>query len=152
MLHCRFGLLRVRSPLLAQSLLFSFPPGTEMFQFPGFAPAFWPVPLRVGCPIRKSTGMAGICPLPWLIAACHVLLRFQEPKASFMCPSFLSFFLLFVELTSLYSIVYNSCFVTLETSPALSSFGDICASIMSLCSLWFVVPGRVELPTSTLSV
>ena len=35
----RFGLLRVRSPLLAQSLLFSFPPGSEMFQFPGFASA-----------------------------------------------------------------------------------------------------------------
>jgi hypothetical protein len=31
------GLLRVRSPLLAESLLMSFPPGTEMFQFPGFA-------------------------------------------------------------------------------------------------------------------
>ena len=36
--HDRFGLMRVRSPLLAQSLLFSFPPGNEMFQFPGFAP------------------------------------------------------------------------------------------------------------------
>ena len=33
----RFGLLRVRSPLLAQSLLFSLPAGTEMFQFPAFA-------------------------------------------------------------------------------------------------------------------
>ena len=32
-----FGLIRVRSPLLAESLLISFPPGTEMFQFPGFA-------------------------------------------------------------------------------------------------------------------
>ena len=32
-----FGLFRVRSPLLAESLLISFPPGTEMFQFPGFA-------------------------------------------------------------------------------------------------------------------
>ena len=32
-----FGLFRVRSPLLAESLLFSFPPGTEMFHFPGFA-------------------------------------------------------------------------------------------------------------------
>ena len=31
------GLLRFRSPLLAESLLMSFPPGTEMFQFPGFA-------------------------------------------------------------------------------------------------------------------
>ena len=31
------GLVRVRSPLLAESLLMSFPPGTEMFQFPAFA-------------------------------------------------------------------------------------------------------------------
>ena len=31
------GLIRVRSPLLAESRLMSFPPGTEMFQFPGFA-------------------------------------------------------------------------------------------------------------------
>ena len=31
------GLIRVRSPLLAESLLMSFPPGNEMFQFPGFA-------------------------------------------------------------------------------------------------------------------
>ena len=30
-------LVRVRSPLLTESLLMSFPPGTEMFQFPGFA-------------------------------------------------------------------------------------------------------------------
>ena len=31
------GLLPVRSPLLRESRLISFPPGTEMFQFPGFA-------------------------------------------------------------------------------------------------------------------
>jgi hypothetical protein len=31
------GLVRVRSPLLTESQLMSFPPGTEMFQFPGFA-------------------------------------------------------------------------------------------------------------------
>ena len=31
------GLVRVRSPPLAESLLMSFPPGTEMFQFPGLA-------------------------------------------------------------------------------------------------------------------
>jgi hypothetical protein len=38
----RFGLVRVRSPLLTESLLLSFPPGTEMFQFPGLAtPALW---------------------------------------------------------------------------------------------------------------
>ena len=32
-----FGLIRFRSPLLTESLLLSFPPGTEMFQFPGLA-------------------------------------------------------------------------------------------------------------------
>ena len=54
-MHPRFGLVPVRSPLLGESLLISFPPGTEMFQFPGLAP------LRVtglndppGCPIRSS--------------------------------------------------------------------------------------------------
>ena len=34
----RFGLRRVRSPLLAPSLLFSFPAGTEMFHFPASRP------------------------------------------------------------------------------------------------------------------
>ena len=31
------GLVPVRSPLLRESRLISFPPGTEMFHFPGFA-------------------------------------------------------------------------------------------------------------------
>src|SRR6266540_3111898 len=35
--HARFGLFRVRSPLLAESLLISLPEGTEMFHFPSFA-------------------------------------------------------------------------------------------------------------------
>ena len=52
------GLVRVRSPLLTESRLISFPPGTEMFQFPGLAPrpyGFRPrYPLAgVGCPIRR---------------------------------------------------------------------------------------------------
>ena len=33
----RFGLFRVRSPLLTESRLMSVPPATEMFQFAGFA-------------------------------------------------------------------------------------------------------------------
>src|SRR5262249_60440298 len=33
----RFRLFPVRSPLLGKSRLIFFPPGTEMFQFPGFA-------------------------------------------------------------------------------------------------------------------
>ncbi len=32
-----FGLIRVRSPLLTESLLLSLPEGNEMFQFPSFA-------------------------------------------------------------------------------------------------------------------
>src|SRR5215207_3256005 len=32
-----FRLVRFRSPLLTESLLFSFPPGTEMVHFPGLA-------------------------------------------------------------------------------------------------------------------
>ena len=32
-----YGLFPVRSPLLGESLLMFFPPGTEMFHFPGFA-------------------------------------------------------------------------------------------------------------------
>ena len=34
--HAWFGLFRVRSPLLTESLLFSLPVGTEMFHFPTF--------------------------------------------------------------------------------------------------------------------
>ena len=53
------GLLRVRSSLLAESRLMSFPPGTEIFQFPGFASASYVFrygyPKGVGCPIRTST-------------------------------------------------------------------------------------------------
>ena len=35
----RFGLFRVRSPLLTESLLLSLPDGTEMFHFPSFPPS-----------------------------------------------------------------------------------------------------------------
>ena len=91
----RFGLLRFRSPLLAESLLFSFPAGTEMFQFPAFARRSCAVTasLPPGFPIRTSAVRAGICPSPPLFAACHVLLRLREPQASPMRPSLLSFFL-----------------------------------------------------------
>ena len=50
-------LVPFRSPLPGESLLISLPPGTEMFQFPGFAPAAphgprAPASPRAGCPIR----------------------------------------------------------------------------------------------------
>ena len=61
-----FGLLRVRSPLLAESLLFSFPAGNEMFQFPAFASLFLGCQTfcLTGCPIRTSGGQWLFAPLP----------------------------------------------------------------------------------------
>ena len=60
----RFGLFPVRSPLLGESLLFSLPPGTKMFQFPGFAlcSAEWQNFILPGCPIRKSPGHGPFAP------------------------------------------------------------------------------------------
>ena len=52
----RFGLLRFRSPLLTESLLFSTPTGTQMFQFPAFHSCLTGYPdfIWMGCPIRTS--------------------------------------------------------------------------------------------------
>ncbi len=64
----RFRLLPVRSPLLRESPLISFPPGTEMFHFPGFAS-----PLKrednpglpgLGFPIRASRDQRLLAPPP----------------------------------------------------------------------------------------
>ena len=80
--HGRFGLLRVRSPLLTQSLLLSFPPGTEMFQFPGLAPwlGHGAGIASGGLPHSEIRASLSICLLTRLIAACHVLLRLREPR------------------------------------------------------------------------
>ena len=58
----RFGLFPFRSPLLRKSMFLSFPPGTEMFQFPGCpSPGLFyssrddRTLLRSGSPIRIST-------------------------------------------------------------------------------------------------
>ena len=88
----RFGLLRVRSPLLAQSLLLSLPVGTKMFQFPTFAPGLSPGDgiATAGFPHSDIRGSQGICPSPRLFAAYHVLHRLREPQASPVRPCSLS--------------------------------------------------------------
>ena len=73
------GLIRFRSPLLAESLLMSFPPGTEMFQFPGFA-SLAGYTLRCGFPHSDIHGSTGARPSPQLFAACHVLHRLLAPR------------------------------------------------------------------------
>ena len=82
-----FGLLRVRSPLLAQSrCLISFPPGTEMFHFPGFRPSGLCVQPEVtvsstaGLLHSDVLGSMRVCRSPRLFAAYHVLRRLAMPR------------------------------------------------------------------------
>ena len=78
------GLVRVRSPLLAESRLMSFPPGTEMFQFSGFASLPYEFRQRYrrsgGLPHSEIHGSKLVRSSPWLIAAYHVLHRLCAPR------------------------------------------------------------------------
>ena len=73
------GLVPVRSPLLGESQLMSFPPGTEMFQFPGFA-SLAGYSIRSGFPHSEIFGSKFAHNSPKLIAACHVLHRLLSPR------------------------------------------------------------------------
>jgi hypothetical protein len=84
-----FRLFPVRSPLLGKSLLFSFPPGTKMFQFPGYGSTY-PILFRYGyCGMTRSGlphsdihGSRPACGSPWLFVARYVLLRPLAPRHS----------------------------------------------------------------------
>ena len=82
----RFRLFPVRSPLLRESRLLSFPPGTEMVHFPGFASIpyvfryGYPSFTGVGFPIRKSPDQSLFSDSTELIAASHVLHRLPAPR------------------------------------------------------------------------
>lgn len=79
----RFRLFRVRSPLLAESLLFSFPLGTEMVHFPRLALLILWIQIRViGFPHSEIDGSSNKCFSPSLIAAFHVLHRLEVPRHS----------------------------------------------------------------------
>ena len=81
------GLVRVRSPLLAESRLISFPPVTEMFHFTGYRVPF-PISFRKGrwssnstrLPHSEISGSSVVCTYPKLIAAYHVLHRLLAPR------------------------------------------------------------------------
>ena len=79
-----YGLVRFRSPLLTESRLMSFPPGTKMFQFPGFAPTPYIFRCRYrsrgGLPHSDIHGSKDARSSPQLFAACHVLLRLSVPR------------------------------------------------------------------------
>ena len=82
----RFGLVRVRSPLLTESLLFSLPGGTEMVHFPPFASAELCVHsvmagyCPAGLPHSEIPGSKPACGSPRLIAAYRVLHRLSAPR------------------------------------------------------------------------
>ena len=93
------GLVRVRSPLLTESQLMSFPPGTEMFQFSGFAPSRVTLQCRVspfgnlrikGCLHLPTAYRSMPRPSSPLVAKASIrcsyqdtcLKRFRPPKGS----------------------------------------------------------------------
>jgi hypothetical protein len=99
---CRFGLFRVRSPLLAESLLFSLPAGTEMVHFPAlpswpyvFRPGYGGITHR-GFPHSDIPGSKLVCSSPERIAADRVLHRLLAPRHS---PCALSSLTIGMELT-----------------------------------------------------
>ena len=75
--------------------MISLPPGTEMFQFSGFASSLRWIPRlqRGGLPHSDTCGSTRACQSPQLFAACRVLLRLREPRHS---PCALSYFRSFV--------------------------------------------------------
>ena len=78
----RFGLFPVRSPLLGESHMMSFPPGTKMFQFPGLASAKggYRESLPGGFSHSDIHESKSACDSSWLFAACRVLLRRSMPR------------------------------------------------------------------------
>ncbi len=80
-------MFRVRSPLLPESSFLSFPPGTEMFHFPGFAPAALWIQAGVtafstppGFPIRRPPDRSLVGGSPRHFAATRVLHRLLAPR------------------------------------------------------------------------
>ena len=86
------GYVRFRSPLLSESLLFSFPPGTEMVHFPGFAHSCLCIQQGVlevcssGFPHSEIPGSMPTCGSPRLIAALSRPSSPSSAKASTVRP------------------------------------------------------------------
>ena len=86
-----FRLFPVRSPLLGESLLFSFPAGTKMFQFPALAPLCGDMPSAYQVVPFGNLRFKGYLLLD---AAYRSLSRPSSPpraKASTVCPFVLFF-------------------------------------------------------------
>ena len=86
------GYVRFRSPLLSESRLLSFPPGTEMVHFPGFASSRLCIQrviirfYRIGFPHSEIPGSMPTCGSPRLIAALPRPSSPSSAKASTVRP------------------------------------------------------------------
>ena len=80
------GLIRFRSPLLAESRFLSSPPATEMFHFAGsrsrctIFSCTCAILMDGGLPHSEISGSKTACVSPELIAACRVLRRLPPPR------------------------------------------------------------------------
>ena len=81
------GSFRFRSPLLSESLLFSSPPGTKMFQFPGLPSLKLCIGLRmiklfnfIGFPHSDTPGSLPVYDSPRRFAVICVLLLLYMPR------------------------------------------------------------------------
>src|SRR5437867_2141752 len=128
-----FRLFRVRSPLLAESLLFSSPPGTEMVHFPGFASPPYFIQMEIhefcscGFPHSEICGSKGACPSPQLFAACHVLHRLEVPRHPPCALSSLT-----VKFTREQRLIIADCQLpisNLKTNPTLANYADSRANL-----------------------
>ena len=170
----RFGLAPFRSPLLGGSLLFSSPPTTGMFRFVGFASPWGDAaPPRGGLPHSDTRGSMAARASPRTFAACRVLPRLREPRHPPCALSRFSLSLAARRIAAPRSLVclvclcvcfhFPSCQRTAQALPAsVENVGlepttpglqSRCSSRLSQSpSCQRVVPGRLELPTPTLSV
>jgi hypothetical protein len=91
----KFGLFPFRSPLLGESLLISFPRGTEMFQFPRLPPHGYVFTMRYrritsgGFPHSEIHGSLPVQRLPVAYRSRPRPSSTPGAKASTMCPSYL---------------------------------------------------------------
>ena len=145
-----------------------------MFQFPAFALTSFVSDgiAPAGLPHSDIHGSRDICSSPWLFAACHVLLRLREPRhpPCALSHSVISFNLM-TKAYSCFSPLLRSFFEIISLRLRADSFGclhgvklilSLCVFSLTIflssrfqschCALSKVVLGRVELPTSTLSV
>ena len=128
----RFGLLPGRSPLLGESLLFSFPAGTKMFQFPALAPRLSRGTRLMAGGLSHSgiPGSQAICAYPGLFAAYHALPRLREPRHP---PCALDYFLLSLDPQSLFTSRNHGRICTRGMKPTRTGRGHATVLLVPIC-------------------